>query len=401
MRWMKILLLAGLMILMIGSLSCSQTNAPKASPQLPPVAAQPADTKIHGTGKITADSDALPAFKSGGKVVSVFIKEGGNVRKGDKLAALDTTDLEMALSQAQLAESQCQFNISQAQVSVSQAQVAKTQAAAALTLAQFALEKTRAVSDIKDSIMDDQLAINTAQLNMNTAQAIGDSASVSALNQNLIAYQRDLRFQQKKLSDLLSQDPYTTTDAAIYINGQKYDRMIVEDVRAKTQQIESAQAALDQTDKNLNQAQLNIDLSQKNLAQAQKSVQYYQKQITDCTLQAPFNGLIVGLYIQVGDIIPQPSVNVKSIARIVDLASFQVTAEIDEEDIARVKTGQTADVTLKALPGVHLSGKVTEIGSVPKVKLSGEVDYEVTIDIQDSLSPILKIGMSTDVDILP
>ncbi len=426
MRLVKIISILLLIIILIGSVSCGKINNTQTSVKPTPALSQQFTNIAKGTGKISASSDNRLAFKNGGQITRIFVKEGDAVKQGDKLAKLDTSGLEVSLAQARVALDQAQLAQAQARVVLDQARLAQAQAQAALdqarlvqiqansalAAAQFNLDKTQVISDIKDAITNDQLLIKAAQVQIRA----GDTSSVNSLNQYIKETQVDLLKQQKKLSDLLNTTQYADVKAyytAITLN-QQYDLLTVEDIRMKQLGVEAAQKAVEQSadgiaiaQKYLNQstdgiavAQKNLDLSSDEIALAQTNTDYIQKQISESTLVAPFNGIVVELNVQEGDVIPQPSINVKTVLRIINPASIELTADIDEEDIAKVKNGQSAEISLKALQGNQIKGRVTQIGHISKIQLSGQVQYEVTIGFSGPVPPEIKIGMSTDVVIL-
>ena len=67
------------------------------------------NTTISGNGKVAAVTDARLSFGSGGQLTTLNVNEGDKVTKGIVLAKLDTTALEVALSQSQIAFDQSQL----------------------------------------------------------------------------------------------------------------------------------------------------------------------------------------------------------------------------------------------------------------------------------------------------
>jgi HlyD family secretion protein len=63
-----------------------------------------------------------------------------------------------------------------------------------------------------------------------------------------------------------------------------------------------------------------------------------------------------------------------------------VTSEVmvDETDIASVRLGEIADVTIDALPGKHLDGKVTEVGTQAVLRSSGLASTQSTTGNQEA-----------------
>ncbi|MDD4859461.1 MAG: biotin/lipoyl-binding protein, partial [Dehalococcoidales bacterium] len=106
--------------------------------------------KVNGNGKTGVATDAKLSFETGGKIEKLNVKKGDVVTKGDILAILETDDLELAKSQAQVA-------LAQAQVTITQTKLAQQ-------TAELALVKTR---DTRSAL---ELALFNAQVNRKTAE---------------------------------------------------------------------------------------------------------------------------------------------------------------------------------------------------------------------------------------
>jgi HlyD family secretion protein len=116
--------------------------------------------------------------------------------------------------------------------------------------------------------------------------------------------------------------------------------------------------------------------------------------LDEATLVAPFDGTIAELTINLGEMAP-PGVRIASIA---DLTQWEVeTDDLSEVDVVTVQTGTDVPITVDALPGVTLKGKVTSITPRSAVK-RGDVTYTVKVAIATS-EPRLKWGMTAYVDI--
>ncbi len=68
---------------------------------------------VSGSGTFKAADEAKLYFSTGGKVEKVYVEEGDEVFKGDMLAKLDTSALELALLQARAARDEAEYNLSQ------------------------------------------------------------------------------------------------------------------------------------------------------------------------------------------------------------------------------------------------------------------------------------------------
>ena len=110
-------------------------------------------------------------------------------------------------------------------------------------------------------------------------------------------------------------------------------------------------------------------------------------------LVAPFDGTIISVDVAAGETVVPGRVAVL----LGDLSKYQIeTTDLSERDVARVKVGQTVNVSIEAL-GETFTGKVTSIALVSST-LGGDVVYTVTIELDEQPQGLLW-GMSADVEI--
>jgi RND family efflux transporter MFP subunit len=115
--------------------------------------------------------------------------------------------------------------------------------------------------------------------------------------------------------------------------------------------------------------------------------------LTQSTLTAPFDGIIVSVDINLAEtVVPGQVVIVLG-----DLSKFQIeTTDLSERDVTRVQTGQSAKVFIEAL-NENFTGKVTDVDRISST-LGGDVVFKVTIDLDQQPQGLLW-GMSADVQI--
>jgi multidrug efflux pump subunit AcrA (membrane-fusion protein) len=71
---------------------------------------------------------------------------------------------------------------------------------------------------------------------------------------------------------------------------------------------------------------------------------------------------------------------------------------VDETDISRVSVGNTATITMDAVPGKTFTGRVTAINPIGS-SVSGLIKYTVTVNLDPSdVSPLF--GATTDVNLV-
>lgn len=109
---------------------------------------------------------------------------------------------------------------------------------------------------------------------------------------------------------------------------------------------------------------------------AQAEVDAAQATVNSLSIIAPFAGEVLSVDNRVGDVVDTGELSVN----LADMDHLYVETQVDESDIANVKLGNQAEVTLDAVPGVTLTGKVTAINPVGEVD-SGLVKYKVRVDL--------------------
>jgi RND family efflux transporter MFP subunit len=109
---------------------------------------------------------------------------------------------------------------------------------------------------------------------------------------------------------------------------------------------------------------------------AQATVDAAQATVNQLSIIAPFSGQVLSVDSHVGDVVDTGELSVN----LADMDHLYVNTQVDESDIANVKLGNQAEVTLDAVTGVTLTGKVTAINPVGE-NVSGLVKYTVRVDL--------------------
>ena len=109
---------------------------------------------------------------------------------------------------------------------------------------------------------------------------------------------------------------------------------------------------------------------------AQAKVDAAQATVNSLYIIAPFTGQVLSVDHRAGDTVNTGELSVN----LADLNQLYVETQVDESDVANVKLGNQAEVTLDAVSGVTLTGEVSAINPVGEV-ISGLVKYNVRIDL--------------------
>lgn len=232
---------------------------------------------------------------------------------------------------------------------------------------------------------DLESALKTAQLNYANTQANYESAKIKNdqnINQLLVtkaALDKALIALQKAQSDY---------------NAVAWRADVGMTLQAQTLQTATIDYQTALANYRINASNINdiaLKQAQTQLESSQVSVEQAKRNIEKARLYAPFDGVIAQVNASVGD-------NASGVAVVVvDMANLQVRVTIAEVDVAKIKVGQTAQMTMDALPNKTYTAKVLAVAPVATVT-QGVVNYSVTASIVDNDGAI-KPGMTANLAI--
>lgn len=416
-------------------------GAPTPTPA--PAPASIAEAIITAKGEVVPETFAHVAFNVGGTVAQIPVKEGQAVKKGNTLAILDTSDLQLQVKTAQDNLALAQATLAQAKTPASAEEIAAAQASYDSAVAGLERAKTGATAA---ELAAAQAAYNSAASGYNSAlsslnrakngptqeelqilQATLEKAS-AAVRVAQSAYDRiggasnpfsgqtpqALQLQQATQDYQIALSNYNKAvkpDATTVAQAQAalaqasaqvaqtksalqklQDGATAQDIAQAQAQVDSAKAQLDLKKKGARPE--DIDVAQKRVDQAQTGLEQAKAQLAKATLVAPLDGTITDISLREGELV-QPG---QAFMTIADLSNLKVqTTDLDEFGTAKVKVGQAATIRVNAFTDKTLTGKVTDIADQSVLLASGDVSYPVTI-VLDNQDPALRWGMTVKVE---
>jgi HlyD family secretion protein len=99
-----------------------------------------------------------------------------------------------------------------------------------------------------------------------------------------------------------------------------------------------------------------VRIADADLAQAKADADFAEAQLQNTVIRAPFAGVVVKKMAEVGESVAPipPGVNISTssgaIVALADLATLEVEADVAEANVAKVASGQPAEVTVEAIP---------------------------------------------------
>ncbi|MBI5950056.1 MAG: efflux RND transporter periplasmic adaptor subunit [Chloroflexi bacterium] len=278
---------------------------------------------IEASGSLAAQPFASLTWKSGGVVENVNVEPGDFVKDGDVLLSLQPSSTSASIVNAQSDLLKAQEDLE----NLLKSDTERAQAAIDLDDAQEAYDKAR----------DWRVSLNgEIWITRITYKTIGGRQVPTEHSYRDYA------------------DPETIAEA---------DR----DLALKMSQLEDAQRAYDR---------LKDGPNPDDVAAAQAKVDAAQATVNSLHIIAPFDGQVLSVEHRAGDTVTNGELSVN----LADLNQLYIETQVDESDVANLKLGNQAEVTLDAMPGVTLTGEVSIINPVGEI-VSGLVKYKVRVDL--------------------
>jgi multidrug efflux pump subunit AcrA (membrane-fusion protein) len=340
---------------------------------------------VSANGNVASGSTLNVDFQSNSGIVrSILVKEGDKVAKGQILATVDSTSasqgLEKALAQLDSAEA--------AYETATQGETDEEEE-----------KDKRSVDQAKESVESAKETLALTEKQQNAAVASAEQRLADAKN----TYSANPTAENKQA--------VTSAESALTSAKNSRDSAVLQ----AQQQVDSAQASLDSTKANVKVNQEDpkegsVKSAEAEIRNAKAGVAEARTTLDETNLRAPIDGTVAQINGTVGEAYSARQENSSSSSSgdsgsststsggggfitLTGADSLQVTADVAEADIADVRIGQSATVTLSA-SGKEVTGKVTAIDTVETVT-NNVVEYGVTVAL-DSTSGI-KLGQSTQV----
>ncbi|MDM9381581.1 ABC exporter membrane fusion protein [Chlorogloeopsis sp. ULAP01] len=334
-----------------------------ATPEtLPPV------KKVAALGRLEPEGEVIhlsaPLALDGDRVAKILVKQGDNVQAGQVVAILDSQKrLQDAVMQAKEQVKMAQAKLAQVkagaktgEIQAQQANISRLQAERQTEIEAQQAAIARLVAEQKTEIQAQQAAI--ARLAAELQNATMEYQRHEKLYQEgaLSASLRD----SKRLSLQTAQEQFNEAQANLKRIQSSRQQQLAE-ARANLRRIQtSRQEELNSAKATLNQIAevrpVDVQAAQTEVDSATAALQQAQTNLEQAYIRTPIAGQILKVHTRAGEKIAD--------AGIADLGQTQqmaVVAEVYQTDIGKIKLGQQAVINSQAFSG-ELRGKVSEIG---------------------------------------
>jgi HlyD family secretion protein len=233
-------------------------------------------------------------------------------------------------------------------------------------------------------------------------------ASLQGAETDFIATEAAVRTSQADLNRAKSDADHAQLDWA-RAQGLYKDALIAkQDYDTKKAAWESAEAGLAQAQARVAQAVAQKDSAEKHIAQNHANLTRVSDVLQKTTYEAPYDGVITNLPVREGETVVMGIQNApgSTLMTLADMSVITAEVKVDETDIVNVRMGQSAEVTIDAIPRKIFHGTVSEIGDNAIVRSTGvstsqatstsqeAKDFKVVVTLTDP-PPDLRPGLST------
>jgi len=334
------------------------------------------EATVDATGSVEPAAQVTLSFRTGGILSSLPVSEGDEVREGEILAEVNTSELSLGVTQAQLALTSAEA--SQAKLLSGADADAMAAARANLASAEAALTRLRN-GPTQDQITVAKADLRRAEIALQEAQERYDQyawvGGIGALPQSVALQQATINYEQALAAyNIAMQGP---TDSEL-----QAAEAAVAQARSQLSSLVDGASAED-----LTMAQVAVD-------QARASLELAQLQLEGATITAPFNGVLAFVGAEVNEQVAPGS----PMIILIDPSGFHVEVSVDEIDVGQVELEQEARITLDAYPDEELQGRVEYISPVATEDL-GTVSYLVRVCFDPTQAP-LRSGMTANITIV-
>ncbi len=145
-------------------------------------------------------------------------------------------------------------------------------------------------------------------------------------------------------------------------------------------------ATLAQDQASLVQANAQTASAREKLTSAQQTLMGDVDQYNKSISIAPFDGIVTNLPVREGETVVEGIQNAEgsTLMTLANMAVVTAEVKVDETDITGVQLGQSADVTVDALPGKVFKGHVTEVGDQALLRSTGVSTSQSTTGTEEA-----------------
>jgi HlyD family secretion protein len=346
-------------------------EAPAAPVQVAPVETGDIAVIYPYTGDIQAANSVNVMPVTAGRVESVLVKVGDELKAGDPIAIVESKIYAAQLRQAKAGLELAELGLTKMEEGARPEQIAAAQAA--VQFARNALNDLTNVSDEERTAAVAALAQTEAVLRLAQAEydKIAWAGQVGMMPQALQLEQATIAYEAAKAAYELQTNPSDLQLAPLMAQLAQAELALA-----------LAKRPFTQTDYEMARAQIEL---------AEAAVDMASIQMDEATIRAPFDGVVAELYITEGSMAAPQAPAALFVSKEVEVAF-----NVEESRISQVREGQNAALQVTAYPGQDFPAVVTSVAPIADKESRTFLVKATPID-EDHL---LRSGMYADLSLL-
>lgn len=233
--------------------------------------------------------------------------------------------------------------------------------------------------------------IQAAEAQVEQAQATLREAQ--ALQKTVAVREKEVKVAEARITQAQANLQESQEYASLVREGTRIEDIRSQQERLAMAEAESRAATASRSDVQAAAHRLQQAIAERDRATA--ALESARANLSDTIVTSPITGSVARRYLDEGAMVgPQTP-----ILSLVNNRDVWVIARVDDEDISRVRDGQTVQVLMEAYPDRKMEGEIIRIGEAAEPKGEGRVRAKIIrVKIQvEGAADILKPGMEVDI----
>ena len=276
---------------------------------------------------------------SAGRIQSVLVAVGDQVKASDPIAMVESKTYAVQLKQAEANVELARLSVVKMEEGTRPEQIAAAQAA--VLFARNALNDVNTISDDKRTAAAAGMAQAESALKLAQSQydKVSWAGQVGMLPQSLQLEQATVAYEAARAGYNLQTHPSDSQLSPLMIQVAQAEMTLA-----------LAKQPFTQTD---------FDLARERMKLAEAALELANLQIDETTIRAPFDGIVAELYVTEGSMVGPASPVALCVSR-----QLEVVVNVEESRINQIQAGQSAALRVNAYPDQDFPAVVTSIAPV-------------------------------------
>jgi HlyD family secretion protein len=409
-------------------------------------------TSVSGSGQVSSSEQVEVKAKASGSIVYLGMEKGQEIKKGDLLVKIDTTNAQEAIETAQNNLDTLQVELDRMKGTTTAGITIKSTKEKAIDTLQRAYEggfdsltsiyynlstmmsglESLVLGNNFDSIQTNIFyygnSINRYDNRSMTYEQDAYAkylASVSSYKKSLEDYKSTNKFSSHAEISSLIDETYETVkniniaikslnDLVVFYRDILTERDITPETISATHMttlntysgtvngylttILTTKDGIQTKAEAVIQADYDVGSKELQVKNAEKALEEARSNLENCYVYAPFDGVVAEVKVESGDSLSEDAVSANTAIATFITKENMAEISLNEVDAAKVKVGQSVVLTFDAITDLTLTGKVYDIDTIGTVS-QGVVSYNAKISF-DTQSDQVKPGMTISASII-